>query len=69
VNEVPERIESADVIVRSEGSGFAQRIAAGPHRLMGNDRESVGGTGSRISPSSRVENPPKLRRLFQFSGQ
>ncbi len=27
VNGVPERIESADVIVWSEGSGFAQQIA------------------------------------------
>ncbi len=50
VNEVPERIESADVIVQSEGNGFAQQIAAGPHRLRSDEPESVGGTGSGPSP-------------------
>lgn len=42
---VRERIESADVIVWGEGSGFAQQIAVGPHRLNGDEPESVGGTG------------------------
>jgi hypothetical protein len=40
VNGVPERIESADVIVWSEGSGFAQQIAAGPHRLRAMNRKA-----------------------------
>jgi len=47
---VRERIESADVIVWGEGSGFAQQIAVGPHRLNGDEPESVGGTGSGPSP-------------------
>jgi uncharacterized OsmC-like protein len=50
MNEVPEGVESADVIVWSEGSGFAQRIAAGPHRLRGDEPKSVGGTGTGPSP-------------------
>jgi len=47
---VRERIESADVIVWGEGSGFAQQIAVGPHRLNGDEPESVGGTGTGPSP-------------------
>ena len=47
---VRERIESAGVIVRGEGSGFAQEIAIGPHRLTGDEPESVGGTGTGPSP-------------------
>ena len=47
---VRERIESADVIVWGEGSGFAQQIAVGQHRLNGDEPESVGGTGT--GPSS-----------------
>ena len=47
---VRERIESADVIVWGEGSSFAQQIAVGPHRLNGDEPESVGGTGSGPSP-------------------
>jgi hypothetical protein len=42
MNAVPEEITSADVIVWSEGSTFAQRIAAGRHRLKGDEPESVG---------------------------
>jgi putative redox protein len=45
-----ERMESADVIVRGEGSSFAQQIAVGPHRLHGDEPESVGGTGTGPSP-------------------
>jgi putative redox protein len=45
-----ERIESADVIVWGEGSGFAQQISVGPHRLNGDEPESVGGTGTGPSP-------------------
>ena len=47
---VRERIESADVIVWGEGSGFAQQIAVGRHRLNGDESESVGGTGTGPSP-------------------
>src|SRR6516165_3546342 len=47
---VSEPNESADVVVWSEGSGFAQQIAAGPHRLRGDEPESVGGTGTGPSP-------------------
>ena len=47
---VRERIESADVIVWGEGSGFAQQIAVGQHRLNGDEPESVGGTGTGPSP-------------------
>ena len=47
---VPEGITSADVIVWGEGSGFAQQIAVGPHRLNGDEPESVGGTGTGPSP-------------------
>jgi uncharacterized OsmC-like protein len=47
---VRERIESADVIVWGERSSFAQQIAVGPHRLNGDEPESVGGTGTGPSP-------------------
>ena len=47
---ISELNESADVVVWSEGSGFAQQIAAGPHRLRGDEPESVGGTGTGPSP-------------------
>ena len=47
---VRERIESADVMVWGEGSGFAQQIAVGPYRLNGDEPESVGGTGTGPSP-------------------
>ena len=45
-----EEIEAADVIVRGDGSGFAQEILAGPHRLRGDEPESAGGTGTGPSP-------------------
>jgi putative redox protein len=47
---VSDRNESADVVVWSEGNGFAQQIAAGPHRLRSDEPESVGGTGTGPSP-------------------
>ena len=47
---VPEGIESANVTVWGEASGFAQQIAAGPHRLRGDEPESAGGTGTGPSP-------------------
>jgi putative redox protein len=47
---VPKGIESASVIVWGEASGFAQEIAAGPHRLRGDEPESAGGTGIGPSP-------------------
>jgi putative redox protein len=47
---VPEEIASADVIVWGEGSTFAQRIAAGRHRLTGDEPESVGGNDTGPSP-------------------
>jgi hypothetical protein len=55
---VRERIESADVIVWGEGSGFAQQIAVGPHRLNGDEPESIGGTGTGPSPYDFLCNPP-----------
>jgi len=39
---VPEGITSADVIVWGEGGTFAQQIAAGRHRLKGDEPDSVG---------------------------
>jgi putative redox protein len=50
VNAVPEGITRADVIVWGEGSTFAQQIAAGPHRLIGDEPESVGGSDTGPSP-------------------
>jgi uncharacterized OsmC-like protein len=47
---VPEGITSADVIVWSEGSTFAQQIAAGRHRFTGDEPESVGGSDTGPSP-------------------
>jgi len=47
---VPEGIESANVTVWGEASGFAQQIAAGAHRLRGDEPESAGGTGTGPSP-------------------
>ena len=47
---VPEGITLADVIVWGEGSTFAQQIAAGPHRLTGDEPEIVGGTDTGPSP-------------------
>src|SRR5258708_1519443 len=50
VSAVPEGITSADVIVWSEGGAFAQQIAAGRHRLKGDEAESAGGTDTGPSP-------------------
>ena len=47
---VPEGITSADVIVWGEGGTFAQQIAAGRHRLKGDEPESAGGSGTGPSP-------------------
>ncbi len=47
---VPEEITSADVIVWGGGSTFAQQIAAGRHRLTGDEPESVGGNDAGPSP-------------------
>jgi putative redox protein len=47
---VPEGITSADVIVWDEGGTFAQQIAAGRHRLKGDEPVSVGGTDTGPSP-------------------
>ena len=47
---VPEGITSADVIVWGEGGTFAQQIAAGRHRLKGDEPDSVGGTDTGPSP-------------------
>jgi putative redox protein len=48
--EIPEAMEGANVIVWGEAGGFAQQIAAGPHRLTSDEPESVGGTGTGPSP-------------------
>ena len=50
VKEIPEGFEGANVIVWGAASGFAQQIVAGPHRLMSDEPESVGGTGTGPSP-------------------
>jgi len=50
VREIPEGIEAANVIVWGNAGGFAQQIVAGPHRLAGDEPESVGGTGTGPSP-------------------
>jgi len=50
VREIPEGIEGANVIVWGDAGGFAQQIVAGPHRLAGDEPESVGGTGTGPSP-------------------
>jgi uncharacterized OsmC-like protein len=47
---VPEGSTSADVIVWGEGGAFAQQIAAGRHRLKGDEPVSVGGTDTGPSP-------------------
>ena len=47
---VPEGMASADVIVWGDGNGFAQQIVAGPHRLRGDEPESVGGSDTGPSP-------------------
>jgi putative redox protein len=47
---VPEGITSADVIVWGDGSRFAQKIAAGRHRLKADEPDSVGGTDTGPSP-------------------
>ena len=47
---VPEGMTSADVIVWGEGGTFAQQIAAGRHRLKGDEPDSVGGTDTGPSP-------------------
>jgi uncharacterized OsmC-like protein len=47
---VPEGITSADVIVWGEGRSFAQRIAAGRHRLKSDEPESAGGSDTGPSP-------------------
>lgn len=47
---VPEGITLADVIVWGEASAFAQQIAAGPHRLTGDEPESFGGSDTGPSP-------------------
>jgi putative redox protein len=47
---VPEGITSADVIVWGEAGTFAQQIAAGRHRLKGDEPHSVGGTDTGPSP-------------------
>lgn len=38
------------VVVRGSATGFAQEILAGPFRLLGDEPESVGGTGTGPSP-------------------
>src|ERR1700722_8561714 len=50
MSNVPEGITSADVIVGSEGSPFAQQIAAGRHRFTGDEPESVGASDTGPSP-------------------
>ena len=47
---VPEGITLADVIVWGEGGTFAQQIAAGRHRLKGDEPDSVGGSDTGPSP-------------------
>jgi len=47
---VPEGITSAAVIVWGEGGTFAQQIAAGRHRLKGDEPDSVGGSDTGPSP-------------------
>jgi putative redox protein len=47
---VPEGMTSADIIVWGEGGTFAQQIAAGRHRLKGDEPESVGGSDTGPSP-------------------
>ena len=42
--------ETADVIVRGSADGFAQEIAAGPHRLPADEPQSAGGTDTGPSP-------------------
>jgi putative redox protein len=47
---VPEGITSADVIVWGDGGTFAQQIAAGRHRLKGDEPHRAGGTDTGPSP-------------------
>ena len=69
VNAVPEGITRPDVIVWGEGSTFAQQIAAGPHRLTGDEPESVGGSDTgpvprqnSIRAESHVSSPLQRSR-------
>ena len=47
---VPEGMTSADVVVWGEGGGFAQQIAAGRHRLKGDEPNNAGGSDTGPSP-------------------
>jgi putative redox protein len=46
----PEGEIAADVIVRGSGTGFAQEIRAGSHRLTGDEPRAAGGTDTGPSP-------------------
>jgi len=43
-------LEAADVIVRGEAGGFAQKVIAGPHRFTADEPVAVGGTGTGPGP-------------------
>ncbi len=43
-------LEAADVIVRGEAGGFAQKVIAGPHRFTADEPVAVGGTGAGPGP-------------------
>ena len=45
-----ERSEIRSVVVRGSGAGFAQEVAAGPHRMAADETVSLGGTDTGPSP-------------------
>ncbi len=47
---MPSEEREGVVIVRGAATGFAQEIVAGPHRFVGDEPASVGGTGTGPTP-------------------
>jgi hypothetical protein len=60
---VPKGITPADVIIWGEVGTFAQQIAAGRHRLKGDESDNVGGTdtGPSLATSCSPLWVPALR--------
>lgn len=50
VDNIPEQVAPADVIVWAGGSSFSQNIVASTHRLTADEPESVGGGNTGPSP-------------------
>ena len=46
----PRKSGVGDVVVRGSAAGFVQEIIAGPHRMIGDEPASAGGTDAGPSP-------------------